>query len=232
MASNQMVEIRTFIRKFFNIIYRKNPVVHKEQLEWVIKMSDSELRDKIENGIFELIIKPYSEPSMIDIKDAAKFLDIELDEYLILPSLNNIVTENKVPVGYVPIKFLEQITIKKITQSHKISEVNPVTGGLTQTAKTRSFTAPESINLFSYGVEKEMLNEFFRARSDDKDASADMHTQISENGVYYQKHMSTAGIGQSAKTLNYYLIGAGIESDIIPDIEVKIDGKKQDIRRG
>ena len=130
-----------------------------------------------------------------------------------------------------PIKILEQMAIKKISQSHKISEVNAVTGSLTQNSKTRSFTAPEALNLFAYGVEKTVLGEFFSGRSDDKDAVNDMLQQIEENGIYYQSKKSSSGLGQTAATLSYYLLGAGLENDILNFSKVSIDGKTQDTRQ-
>lgn len=57
-----------------------------------------------------------------------------------------------------------------------------------------------------------------------------MQKQIADTGRFSTKKMSTTGIGQVQKTMYYYLLGSGIESDIIPDYETQIDNKKQNVR--
>jgi len=230
MGMEKIKEIRNLIDNFIEIMYKQNPEDKKIQKDFFSSMSDESLLKYVKKNDITVIVKPFSEPTLEDLEKFSKFLGCPLDEKVYFPNLNNYVTERPVPVGYASIKFLEQLAVKKITQSHKVDEINIITGGQTQNSKTRSFTAPESISTFSYGVEKEILNEFFRARADDRVAAEDMERQIAENGTYYQKNMSTQGIGQLPITLNYFLLGAGIETDIVPDVKVSIDGKSQDIR--
>lgn len=130
-----------------------------------------------------------------------------------------------------PIKILEQLVYKKVVTSHDVAEVDPITGQSTSSSKTRMITAPELINAFSnQNITKSLFPEYLSARSDDKIASDDMHKQIADSGRFSINKMSSTGIGQIQKTLAYYLLGSGIENDIMQDHELKIDDQSVDIR--
>ena len=60
---------------------------------------------------------PFEEVRMNQIKDAADFLGIELEDYIYYRQHDKrgIRSKMKVPVGYVPIKRVQQILSKRIT---------------------------------------------------------------------------------------------------------------------
>lgn len=92
-------------------------------------------------------------------------------------------------------------------------------------------SAPELINTFaSKDLVQYVFPEFLSARSDDREASMNMHQQIAETGSFSINKMSSTGTGQVQKTLSYYLLCSGIDNDIMSDAEVSIDGQKVDTR--
>lgn len=130
-----------------------------------------------------------------------------------------------------PIKFLEQLVFKKTVTSHDIAATDPITGQATSSNKTRMVSAPELINTFaSKDLVPYIFPELLSARSDDRDAAMNMQKQIADSGTFSIKKMSTSGVGQVQKTLSYYLLGSGIDNDIMSDAEVTIDGQKVDTR--
>lgn len=131
-----------------------------------------------------------------------------------------------------PIKFLEQLVFKKAVTSHDIAATDPITGQATSANKTRMISGPELLNTFAgRNLTKYIFPELLSARSDDREASMDMHKQIADSGRFSLSKMSTSGIGQVQKTIAYYLYGSGIDNDILSVADVKIDGQTVDIRK-
>lgn len=93
------MKARKMLKDVYKIIYKNDPATYKNEIEKLDSLSDSELKKKIQNDEIYIYVKPFKEPSLKDIKEFADYLNIELDEKLVLPSHNNIVTENPVPVG-------------------------------------------------------------------------------------------------------------------------------------
>lgn len=225
------MKARKMLEDVYKIVYKNDKNTYKTEMEKLNGLSDSELKKKILNDEIYIYVKPFKEPSLDDIKEFADYLKISLDEKLVLPSHGNIVTENPVPTGFYPVKFLEQLVFKKTVTSHQVSETDPITGQATANSKTRMISGPELVNTFaSQGMTKTIFPEMLYARSDDKDASLNMQQQIAETGKFSLSKMSTTGIGQVQKTLSYYLLGSGIGNDILSEAEVKIDNQKADTR--
>lgn len=229
---NNISKARNILKDVYKIVYVRDENTHKTELEKLNSLSDKELKQLVlENKIY-IYVKPFKEPTLDDIKKFADYLKIDLDEKLVLPSLGNAVTERPVPVGFAPVKLLEQIVFKKTVTSHDVAATDPITGQATSTTKTRMATSPELLNSFSYdGLTESVFPELLYARSDDRDANMDMQKQIAETGRFSTAKMSTTGIGQVQKTLHYYLIGSGIGNDIMSDTEVSVDGQKMDTRK-
>lgn len=102
-----MTKARKMLKDSYKILYKNDPDTHKKELEMLDAMSDKELKRRIENDEIYIYVKPFKEPTLEDIKEMADYLGIELDEKLILPSHNNIVTENPCPVGLNKRYFLK-----------------------------------------------------------------------------------------------------------------------------
>ena len=111
--------------------------------------------DKLIDKHIYFTIRPFKEPKLQDISDACKVLNVPLEEYIYYPDMNNIVTKTKVPVGYINIRFLNQVIEKGAAQSHKINDINASTGMLTNSSKIGQFSSDESLAMFSYGLEKD-----------------------------------------------------------------------------
>lgn len=93
------MKARKMLEDVYKIVYKNDQETYLKEIEKLNNLSDSELKKKILNDEIYIYVKPFKEPSLDDIKEFADYLNIELDEKLILPSNGNIVTENPVPVG-------------------------------------------------------------------------------------------------------------------------------------
>jgi hypothetical protein len=116
---------------------------HYEEL--FSSMTDAQFSKCINNLIsdednnFTLELTPFEnnhvDLKIDDIKKAADYLKVPLDEYIYLPFVNPegkpVRSREKTPVGYVHMKRLEQILSKKNAYSFDISERNQKTGQVT-----------------------------------------------------------------------------------------------------
>lgn len=207
----------------------------KEMLSIEVKrfteLPDTAFSEKNIDKHLYFTIRPFKEPSLDDVKDGAKIISVPLEEYIYYPDVNNTVTKVKVPVGYISIRFLNQVIGKKVSQSHKVNEINTATGMLTNGSKVGQFSPDESLAMFSYGLEKEILPEFFNMRGDNLEARSSMEREIHNKGYVSLNEVSDSRTGQVQKTLDAYLLGAGLKSNLQQDYSVTVDGKAQDIRK-
>jgi hypothetical protein len=227
--------IRNTIKQLINSFYSNSNKKHirdlaKKEISRFDSLSDKELIDMIINDDFYINMPPFHEPSIEDIISTAELFNIPLEEYVVMPELDNAKTERPVPILYVPIKFLNQIASKGLTQSHKVDEVNSETGQLTANAKTRQFSVDESLNLFSYNLEKSVLKEITLFRSDDREAFNSMERAILEKGSVSIDEISSSGFAQTANAISAYLVGAGYDNDMVSHVKVKVDNKTVDAR--
>lgn len=225
-----MNDIRRTIEIMLNTLHRGDKESLKMELTRFSSMPDAQLKRDIMTDNFHLVIKPFKEPNMETIVALSELMDVKLEEYVYFPDQNNLVTAVPTPVLYMPVKFLNQITSKGTSQSHKVDDVNSETGQLTQKAKVRQFSVDESLNMFSYGVEDTVLPEFTLYRSDDREAFNSMERKIVEDGEVSISDLSSKGQAQAANTLGAYLIAAGYDNNIRQSVNLKIDGKSIDTR--
>jgi UDP-N-acetylmuramyl pentapeptide synthase len=85
----------------------------------------------------------------------------------------------------------------------------------------------ENYALSAIGAD-EALKEFFGPRADAEDAKMEMYKNISKQGYTYLNDLpNDLSKKQTLNTVNSYLIGAGITSDLIPNDYTAIDNKKK-----
>jgi hypothetical protein len=168
-----------------------------------------------------LSIMPWeNEPSLDNIKDAAKFLGIELDEYVYFPHQGTdagkpIRTVKPVPVGYLYMRRLQQVLKKKNAQSIDTKQRNPITGQVSGDSKVARDSDSENYSLTTIGA-NEILKELHGPRADNVSAMNDMYRDISVQG-YVRTADLTQDIGKKT-TLNafdVYIMGAGLKSDLL-----------------
>ena len=171
-----------------------------------------ELDDTIQ--IFQL---PFEECSMEQIKNAADILNLPLEEYVWFRDKGDtpIRTKYRVPVGYVPIKRVQQMLNKKNRLTVDAEKRGLKSGQVSGDSKVASVSDLEAYCLLSVGADK-ILEELYGPRADGYDKKAEFYKQISENGFASLDYLETDLTKHTAlNTLNAYLLASGIKTDLI-----------------
>ena len=190
--------------------------------EQFAKYMDNFVNDKDENIYLE-ILPNKSEPSMDQIEEALKILNIPTEEYVYFRhdgyKDNPIRTREKVPTGYITIRRLQQILSKKNTYSLNIDSRNMKTGQVSGDDKIARISDSELYALTIFKADN-AIKEFFGPRADNMKKKQDMYSKISKYGyVYLDELEGDATDSQTLNTINVFLLGAGIESDLITSKE-------------
>ena len=191
------------------------------------KMSDAEF-DKFFKNFFKrddsyLILDAvdYEYPLNIEnVRKAANVLNVPLTEYVAMPFVNDdkdnpVMTQQPVIVGYLHLKRMQQMLSKKNATSTDISERSALTGQVTGGDKNARITDAETYALTSIDAD-DILKEFMGPRSDDKVMKTQMYTDISTKGYCTLESLPNHVENKtSLNTIDTYLIGMGIKSDIV-----------------
>lgn len=194
---------------FFNLC-EKEPDVFRN---WDVLNNDS-----LDSAPYILQL-PFEEVRMNQIKSAADYLGIELEDYIYYRhhDRRGIRSKMKVPVGYVPIKRVQQILSKKNHYSFDIEERSLKTGDVKGESKVAAISEPETYALMALGAEK-TLEELLGPRADNQQKKRQMYRQIARDGFCTLESMSSdRSSSTTLNTLNTYLLAAGIRSDLITD---------------
>ena len=155
-----------------------------------------------------------------DIERAAKVLDIPLYEYVAMPWItmdkdNVITTKIKVPVGYINIKRTQQTVAKKNGVSTSIDTRSAITGQVSGADKNGRESDLENTMLVSLGLNN-TLKELNAARADDLVMKQQMLKSISEKGYVSLSELDDNIENKTTlNTLNTYLLGMGLNSDLV-----------------
>lgn len=184
------------------------------------KYMKSFLKNDDENFYLE-ILPNKNEPSLEQIKKALDILKVPTDEYVYLRHEGHkddpIRTAYRVPVGYITIKRVQQILSKKNTYSLDIAQRNMKTGQVTGADKIARISDVESYSLVAIGA-NHALQEFLGPRADNSTAKTDMYKDINLYGYSYLKDMGRdITENQTLNTLYVYLMGAGLENDLLQE---------------
>ena len=119
-------------------------------------------------------------------------------------------------VGYINVKKLKQFVTKKSGYNTNIDTRNPKTGQIVGNSK-----GVESDREFESLVLQNMdytIKELSRSKADDMEAKNKMYNQINTTGQVYLKDIQSTKYSQVARnTVDVYLIGSGIMSNLIED---------------
>jgi hypothetical protein len=178
------------------------------------------LKDGSEN--FYIEVTPFEkgeEPLIEDIKRAADFLGVPLNEYLYMPYANPdgepLRSVEPIPVGYLHMKRLQQILSKKNSFSSNIEQRNAKTGQITGDDKNGKVSDTENYALVAIGAEA-ALKEFLGPRADDSVMKQEMFKDINkDNYTSLKNYTREVGNKQALNTLDIYFTGAGIMTDLI-----------------
>lgn len=160
------------------------------------------------------------ELDMVNIENAAKYLNVPLFEKVVMPHMNMdnetpSVTPYEVPVGYAHLKRMQQMLFKKNSTSTNIDIRSSVTGQVTADDKNARESESENFAIMSLGIEDGM-KEFMSARSDDLVAKNEMYSQIAKKGfVSLSELTDNVDNKVTLNTIDVHLMGCGIKSDLI-----------------
>lgn len=153
---------------------------------------------------------------------AAKILDIPLMEYVYMPHLtmdkkNVIVSKEKCLVGYFNVKRTQQLLHKKNGISLANEKVSGMTGQVVDKDKNARDSDIEASLLVSLGADA-ILKELHGPRSDDMEMKKKMNQDIANKGYTMLEDNESNPINKTTlNTVNTYLIGMMLKSDLITD---------------
>lgn len=166
------------------------------------------LKDKTLN--LRLILEPFENIDMKNIKHAAELIDIPLDEKIYIPEFDTY-TDELVPVGISHYEFLEHIS----EDVANIRGSDVYTSLTRQPTKGKSKSGGQSISgqdiyaLLSLDANN-CLNELLTLRSDDHDAKRKVYLDIISKGELTDMPKNTGGGGTSG-LFDLYIRGLGLE---------------------
>ena len=174
---------------------------------------------------FTLEVMPFdSEPTFDQVVKAAKTLNVPLEEYVYYHHETTtdgkpVRSRHRVPVGWIHAKRLQQIVSKKTTYTTSIAKRNALTNQVTHESKVASNSDMETQALLcteNYRVLEELLG----ARADNKGQKNALYADIARDGFAKLEDMKQQdNIFEKAtlNTLDVYIIGSGLKSDIVTD---------------
>ncbi len=203
-------------------------VMNDNEFQAWAKTMGNELDDTIQ--IFQL---PFEEMKMTQIKSAADFLGVPLEEYMWYRHNDpeGIRTKIKVPVGYLHIKRVQQLLAKKNKYALDIEDTELKTGQVKGDSKVTSISDDESFALMAINADK-ALEEFLGPRADNELKKMEMYRDIARDG-YATLDKLTSDITKSVtiNTLNTYLLASGIKSDIMTESLKTLYSVDQQLRK-
>jgi len=177
------------------------------------------LNDDMENFVLDMI--DYErDVRMENVEKAAKILNIPISEYIFMPNLtmdkkNVVSTPDKCLVGYVNIKRLQQLVMKKNGLSVDNSKISSLTGQVIDKDKNSRDSDIESEILVSLGADK-ILQELNAARADDMVMKREMNNQIATKGYVILDELTNLPTNKTTlMTVNSFLLAMHIKSDLI-----------------
>ena len=224
-----------YYEDLFNNTFADTEAGDKAFEQWASQMGH-ELDDTI-----TLCHLPFEEITVKQIQDAAKFIGLPLEQYVVYKHTGKPVrSATPVPVGYCNIKRLQQVLSKKqrlTLSSDKHASLK--TGQLVRSSKNRigNISDNETLALLAYDSEA-MLKELLGPRADNNVSRAEMHNKIQQDGFVQLSDLSDNLYDKtSLVTFSTYLIASGLMSDLIEnDLELdyhkRLKAEEMNIRLG
>lgn len=154
------------------------------------------------------------------IEKASQVLNVPLTEYVAMPYVNHdkenpVVTKQRVIVGYLHLKRMQQMLSKKNSTSTEIGMRSALTGQVTGHDKSARISDSETSCLSTVGADY-ALRELMGPRSDDKVMKAQMYSDIATKGYCSIEDLSNRLENKtSLNTTDVYLISMGLKSDLV-----------------
>ena len=194
-------------------------------------MSDTQFEEWIkrfatdEDAHFYLDVQPYhNEPTLDQIEAAAKVTGTQLHQYVYFKhdgaQDNPVRTAQRVAVGYIHVRRLQQILAKKTSYSTDASKRSQLTGQLSGDDAVGRLADEEAYALKTVGAES-VLKELLGPRADNRDKRLQMYQAIERDG--FARYSDLKGDLKNQPTINYLdtlLLAAGLKSDLIDSTEL------------
>lgn len=160
------------------------------------------------------------QPSIDDITEAADIMKVPLYETVTVWDKEvgeYVSTVVPVPVGYLHIRRVQQLVVKKNNTSTNVSIRNPKTGQVTGADKVVRDSDMENYVLSVLDTDN-IMKELLGPRADDMVAKEEMYKSISRNGFVGLGDLPDAIENKVAlNTLDTYFTSAGIKTDLVTD---------------
>lgn len=174
-----------------------------------------------ENDHLHVELDTFDNPITVEeIVEAAKVANVLLEDYLVMPSISEdpddpYVTNEKVMIGYINERRVQQVLSIKNHLSTSIDKRNPKTGQVMDDDKNARISDMEMYQLI-YQQQYNTLNEMFGPRSDDMEMKNEMLFQIQRKGAISLDELdSNPGNKVSLNYLNFLMLAAGYETDLV-----------------
>lgn len=181
-----------------------------------------------------------SQPKFESYKKLAKLLGIELEEYVVLPYMNEnttvaspTVTLTKVPVGFLHIKRLQQLVRKKNKTAMSIDSRDARNGQVRGDDKGARITDADMYALSVFNAEP-IMKELYGPRADSKDAKEKLYDAIRKGDRLPRLADLPNDLEDkvSLNTLNNYILGATLVTDLLSDTYMLPITKSDMIKNG
>jgi hypothetical protein len=201
-------------------------MINHERYQTMFKLMDDDEFEKWASGMgkdlddtIQIFQLPFEEMKLTQIKDAADYLGVPLEEYIWYRHTDErgLRTRMRVPVGYIHIKRVQQLLAKKNRYALDAEDTSLKSGQVKGDSKVAALTDPESFALVAINADKS-LEELLGPRADNQSKKLNMYRQIAMDGfATLEKMKEDEDITQSTtlNTLNTYLLASGIRSDLV-----------------
>ena len=217
----QRKKAEDLIYKYFDAVDKTgtNTAYYKSMF---MKMSDSQFLSFVKRPLpYRFHTRPWEvEPKMEDVKDGLDVLGVPLTETVALPYLYKnskgepIVSKEAVVVP-IHIKKMKQFIVKKNHITTGINDRDYKTGLLVYHDKGGKTSDREMEGLIAMGM-NDTMKELTTFRADAMEAKSIAYSTISTTGNLYQKDVPVDQVDFTSKnTLNYYLLGSSLYTNII-----------------
>lgn len=227
---DKRARIVALVLEFMNIMDKtgKNAAHWKSKLD---DMSDAALKEWLEklesskDHHFYLQVTPWdNEPSLNDIEKAAKLVGTKLEQYVYFRhdgSANDPDrSATRCPCGYLHIRRLQQLLMKKTTHSTSTNSRNQLTGQLAGDSANGRIADEEAYALMTVGANA-VVDEMFGPRADNRQKRLQMYRDIQRDGfVQYQNLTGDSKDQPTLGLFDVHMLAAGIKTDVITQTDL------------
>lgn len=196
-----------------------------------IKLMTNMIEDDTLNFVLD-VVDFERDVDLVKAKKAADLLGVPLEEYCIMPFVNGnkdnpTITKEKVFVGYIIEKRLQQTTQKKNGISINISDRSPTTGQVVNHDKNGRSSDQENMALFATGAIN-AATEFNGFRADGMQRKNQAYSSITQKGYCTLEELD-AGIEDRTilNTIDVLYTGMSIKTDLVNNDYMLIDTMKK-----